>query len=348
MNSIKITVLPAGVNLPTYYAYNRLTSGGDYLYSIAGGGGYIWGINQTLNTPEFTTNGITFLEPSLPPNITQAGVQWNQSAFAVCGTKTLYLGADSGSSVHCLLSTRAGAFYDVGMPDVGQSMGIGDVSISTDGTKYFYMIISYYDQNVGGYLTTIWKSPVQSISWSQIGNISPNYYYNGVPSISVAVSGNTNLLCFSDGSGFLISTDGGVSFTNNTSNAQITCVAYGNGKFLGTGSVGTGVWSSTDGQNWMQVSANDPGSIIYSSYEKLFFSSGVNGAQASASTDGIYWMPYQVAGGYPYNGTGRVASSGTGLVFAGGNQLSTNNITNSAYGTFQTSVGKTTTITATH
>jgi Putative Ig domain len=338
MNSIKITVLPAGVNLPTYYAYSRLTSSGDYLGStIAGGGGYIWGIDQILSIPEVTTNGVAFSEPSLPPNITQA-FQYDQTTFAVCGNKALYLGADSRNSVHCLLSTRAGAFYDVGMPAVGQTMSPLNVSLATDGTKNFYMILSYYDLNSGNSLTSIWKSPAQSISWSQIGTNASTY--QSASSISVAVSGNTNIVCFSDGSGFLISADGGVSFSNNTSNAQITCISYGNGKFLGTGSSGTGVWSSTDGQYWTQISSVDPGNIMYSSYEKLFFSN--NGG---VSADGVYWQPYQ---NYPNYYSESVASSGTGLVFLGGSQLSTNNIPNGASGTFQTSVGKSTTITAAH
>lgn len=342
MNSIKITVLPVGVNIPTYYVYPRLTSEGNNLggNAIAGGGGYIWGIDQMLNIPEVTTNGITFSEPSLPPNITQSA-----GSISVCGNKTLCLGADAGNSIHCLLSTRAGAFYDVGMPDVGQSMGIGNVLISTDGTKYFYMILSYWSVNAYP-ITSVWQSSAQSISWSQIGTNSSTTQW--ASPISTAVTGNTNILCFSDGSGFLISTNGGATFFNDTSNPHITSVAYGNGKFLGTGFAGTGVWSSTNGQNWTQISAVDPGSIIFSSFEKLFFSSGGNGAQAAASTDGIYWMPYQVGGGYNYYGGGSLASSGNGLVFVGGCQLSTNNITNSAYGTFQTSVGKTTTITATH
>jgi hypothetical protein len=350
MNSIKITVLPAGVNIPTYYVYNRLTSGGDRLNgnSIAGGGGYIWGINETLNIPEVTSNGITFSEPSLPPNITQLGANRNQEALAVCGTKTLYLGGDSNNLVHCLLSTRVGSFYEVPLPSTTYPPYNSYAVLSSDGVGCFYLV-SFNSQNPSW---DVWKSPSSSIAWTQIGSISFNNLGQAPNTISVTKNSNTVVLAFQGGdggAGFLTSTNGGATFFNDTSNPQITSVAYGNGKFLGTGSAGTGVWSSSDGQNWTQISAVDPGSIIYSSYEKSFFSTGsVSNNGASDSADGIYWIPYQGSLGIGFPVGGAIGSSGTGLVFLQGSQLSTNYIPNGAYGNFQTSVGKTTTITATH
>lgn len=337
MNAIKITVLPAGVNLPVYYGYSRLTSDGTYLAgdSLTGSGGYIWEINRTLNIPEVTTNGIIFSEPSLPPNITRTAGTYGNNILAACGTKSLYLGMDSNNSVHCLLSSKGSSFYEVGIPDVVQTIDFPLTSISSDGFKYFYMIVKD-TYNIGG--STVWQSSSQSISWKEI--YTSDFVSSYGANISVAVSGNTNLLCFSDGSGFLISTNGGSTFFSDTSNSQIKSVAFGNGKFLGTGDTGTGVWSSTDGQNWAQISSIDPGKIIYSSYEKLFFS-----PSGGVSSDGVYWQTYQNGSFDSYY---NVASSGTGLVFVGGSQLSTNNIPNNAGGTFQTSVGKATTINATH
>ena len=69
MVSFPLTVLPTGMELPTYYPYSRKSSSGDSLQALAGGNGSVLLWSWQSKKLYFTTNGTNFAETSVQTGI---------------------------------------------------------------------------------------------------------------------------------------------------------------------------------------------------------------------------------------------------------------------------------------
>jgi hypothetical protein len=327
MTSVPITVLPAGVTLPVYYGYQRLTTNRGWFSPLAGGSGYLFGYSSYGNTsyPLFTTNGTTFSQPALPSGVKPFGNGTYSVQAAIAGSRCLVCG--NGVMAY---SDNRGAFKSLSFPNgindpQGYNSGLGG-----NGTNRFFYAYASNTSSWNGsnyaYSNSIHLYSMQNnqTNWTSRGNFSASSIGNGfgMPGISVAVNGSLLVMAIQGNNlpGLLLtSIDGGNTWTANNSNPGIMSVAYGNGIFLGTGNAG--VWKSSNGINWTQTSTTSVGNIIYSSLEGYFFST-----QYGVSKDGTYWMAYGPGthswSGYDYNNS---ASSGTGVVLLAGSglQLST-------------------------
>jgi hypothetical protein len=90
MVSFPLTVLPSGVELPTYYPYSRIPSSGDYLQALAGGNGSVLLWSWQSKKLYFTTNGTNFTETAVQTGIPSGSQCKAEIAGSRCVIKFSY------------------------------------------------------------------------------------------------------------------------------------------------------------------------------------------------------------------------------------------------------------------
>jgi hypothetical protein len=330
--SVPITVLPSGIVFPpTYYSYSRIASNGAAFNALAGGGGAIFGYASfgLTSIPFFTTNGTTFNQVTLP-------IESNPFGNGVYGVQALM----SGSS--CLIlgngvlaeSKSQGSFKSLSLP-TSTNFSTPNYMIAANGTNGFFCVSTMFNQSKN---IQIYSLSTNSKTWVSRGSFaSTNRFLPSV--VATAVNGNfvvMSLSAYQVPDLLLYSTNGGNSWTVDNNNPGLLSLAYGNGKWVGSGN--NGVYSSSNGIKWTQISSIDVGSISFSPKDGYFFS-----ANNGASSNGIYWTAFQ--GVWGNWGNAGAVSSGTGLLFFGSSQLSTNFIPSFYASSHQLTVGKATNIT---
>ena len=303
MVSVPITVLPAGVSLPVYYGYNRVTTNGGSFTPLAGGSGYLFGGTWSGNSvvPLFTRDGINFIQQTIPSSSNPLSSGFYNVQAAVAGSRCLV--CCNGVMTY---SDNQGPFKTLALPS--GITGAGYSGVGGNGSNRFFL--AYHLDNTNS--IQLYSMQNNQTNWTSRGtfNLQSNVTSFYSPYISVAVNGS--LLVMSIQSDYkpvllLTSIDGGNTWTANNSNPGIISIAYGNGIFLGTGN--GGVWTSSNGINWTKTSSKDVGFVIYS--QEGYFFSGQNGV----SKDGNYWLPYGY-GTYQWGDNPLVpVSSGSGLIF---------------------------------
>ena len=352
MTSAPITILPTNASpLPLYFSYSRLLQSGNSFTPLAGGNGYAL-VEDPNGALLYTTNGSIFTIASLPIG-TLISNGWVTSA-AISGSRCLALGytndPTTGLSRQTLLySDFQGAFKIPSTMLPGLAVG-NQLQIASDSSRFYVASsstpstttpqVSFVpnNANMNIFNPALWKG-IQFMSrpGSSINTSSLNY---AMDSFSVATDGKVTIF---SASGYPTSITpptsnpsplgpSGISLflgivsnsimtsqvVNGTqlNNPGIASVAYGNGTFIGTGQ--GGVWRSTNGIAWTKISSINVGQIIYSTPEKLFFTS-IGGV----SKDGTYWLPYGNISAATYSQP--IISSQSGVIYHAGNyQLTTN------------------------
>lgn len=289
MASFRLTVLPSGMDLPTYYYYDRTGPNGDYLNALAGGNGTILLSSWPSKKLYFTTNGTNFAEGAIQSGAPNGYVKAAEFAGFRCVVKF----ENPGSLYY---SDNRTAFKpldfpsDLSDPDYAQF-------VSNRSNRFFLISGS-----------TIWSLQNNQNTWK-----SGSLPFSGFYSASMAANGNLLVLACAyndDPVGLCYSTNAGDTWIQSPNNPGIIRVIYGNGIFLGSGI--SGVWKSTNGIDWQKVSSlSNVSNLAFSAPENLFLSN------LGVSKDGLYWVGYN--GGDSY---GNIVSSGTGVIFSGSRQLS--------------------------
>lgn len=103
----------------------------------------------------------------------------------------------------------------------------------------------------------------------------------------------------------LVSTNGGLTWTNYTPTPRIHFVAYANGRFVGISGESTGLWYSTDGITWVQ--SNVTGGIL----TQVAWVPWANEFLATLYNGNTYWSPT----GVTWTQSGSTGVSGTYDIF---------------------------------
>lgn len=291
MASFRLTVLPSGMDLPTYYAYKRSAPNGDSLQALAGGNGTILLSSWPSKKLYFTTNGTNFTEASFQSGTPNGYVE--KAEFA--GSRCLVKFQNPGSLYY---SDNKSVFKPLEFP-----INLTDPDyrpfVSNRLNRFFLLSNS-----------RILSMQSNQTTWNPVSLPFAGSFYGA----SMAANGNLLVLACSyndDPVGLCYSTNSGDTWIQAPNNPGILRVAYGNGIFLGSGP--SGVWKSTNGIDWQKVSSlASIESLMFSSPENLFFSN------LGVSKDGLYWVECPSA----------TVSSGTGLLFGYYGQLSTTKVPN--------------------
>jgi hypothetical protein len=289
MSTFRLTVLPNGLDLPIYYAYERNAPNGDSLQALAGGNGSVLLVSRESKKLYFTTNGINFTEATFKSEIPNGYVDHAEFAGSRCLVKF-----ENPSSIY--YSDNKSVFKPLDFP-----IDLTDPDytpfVSNRLNRFFLLRNSQ-----------IWSMKNNQTTWEDVNLPIEGSFYGA----SMAANGNLLILACSyneDSVGLCYSTNSGETWIKAPNNPGILRVAYGNGMFLGSGS--SGVYKSTNGIDWQKISSlSNVGSLMFSVPENLFFSN------FGVSKDGLYWVDYD-------NGSNsQLVSSGTGLIFAYDKQLS--------------------------
>jgi len=314
MQKIPITVLPPKSDLPIYYGYQRLAESGEWLNAFAGGSGYILAISN--NKAFFTTDGVNFKQASLP----SAPLTTNISNAAIAGPKCIVFGVSEGSEGNTpflAYSDNRTAFKSLNFP-TGTFGPLGSYGrIVSNGTNRFFYLES------DGADLTIWSLSPNQMTWSyqdrlpvhntaSLGNNGSLVPIAGKIDASMASNGSLVLFALSSYDvpvNLFYSTNGGDFWSESRSNPGISSVAYGNNVFLGSGP--DGLWKSTNGVDWQKISSTNYHKLVFSTNEKLFFSS------IGVSKTGTEWIPYDGVDGMDW----QPVTTNTGVVMIGNSQL---------------------------
>ena len=299
MVSFPLTVLPAGMELPTYYPYLRTASPGDYLQALAGGNGSVLLWSSRSKKLYFTTNGTNFAETAV-----QTGIPSGYSSNAeIAGSRCVIKFSNPSTLFY---SDNRTTFKTLAFPsDLTQNQD--NAFLVSNRTNRFFLISA--DWNSGA-SAKIWSMQSNQTTWKAGSLPITGWFYNA----SMAANGSLLVLACSyndDPAGLCYSTNSGDTWIKTPTNPGIVGVAYGNGLFLGSGN--TGLWKSTNGIDWEKVSSNpNIRNLLFSTPENLFFSN------LGVSRDGLYWAGF---GDYLNNDWSPFVSSGTGLIFCYNSQL---------------------------
>jgi hypothetical protein len=300
MVSFPLTVLPTGMELPTYYPYSRIPASGDYLQALAGGNGSVLLWSSQSKKLYFTTNGTNFAEVSV-----QTGIPSGYSRNAEFAGFRCVVKFSNPSTL--FYSDNRTTFKTLAFPsDLTQNQD--SAVLVSNRTNRFFLISA--DGNSGA-SAKIWSIQSNQTTWKAGSLPITGWFYNA----SMAANGSLLVLACSyndDPAGLCYSTNSGDTWIKTPTNPGIVRVAYGNGLFLGSGN--SGIWKSTNGIDWQKVSSNSNiRTLMFSTPENLFFSN------LGVSRDGLYWAGFgDYVDGSDYN---PFASSGTGLIFCRDSQL---------------------------
>jgi len=302
MASFPLTVLPSGMDLPTYYPYNRTGPNGDYLYARGGGNGAIL-LSGEINKLYFTTNGKNFTEAAIQSGTPNGYAEKAEFAGARCLVKF-----QNPSSLY--YSDNRTTFKPLNFPS----------DLTDENNPYFVSNRSNRFFLIVG--SKIWSLQSNQTTW-KAGSLpfSGSFTYSN---FTMAANGNLLVLAcayINDPAGLFYSTNSGDTWFQSPTNPGIVRVVYGNSMFLGSGK--SGVWKSTNSIDWQKVSSlSNVTNLAFSTPENLFFSN------LGVSKDGLYWVGY----GDWFSGTDPLVSSGTGLIFGGNQQLALTKIPRLWYG----------------
>jgi len=296
MISFRLTVLPTGVDLPTYYPYSRTSSSGDSLQALAGGNGSVLLWSWQSKKLYFTTNGTNFTEAPIQSGTPNGYVE--NAAFA--GARCMVQFENPGS---LLYSDNRTTFKPLAIPS---DFPNNDAVLLSNRTNRFFLISA--DSNSGG--AKVFSMQSNQTTW-KAGSLPITGSFSDA---SMAANGSLLVLACSyndDPAGLCYSTNSGDTWIKTPTNPGIVRVAYGNGQFLGSGN--SGIWKSTNGIDWQKVSSNSNiQTLMFSTPENLFFS------DLGVSRDGLYWAGF---GDGLNNDWSPLVSSGTGLIFGYDEQL---------------------------
>lgn len=193
-----------------------------------------------------------------------------------------------------LTSTDGSTWKDVSLPGIGSLYGVAYGNcryVITGTTNNGVALVSYNGKN--------WKAVTVSDS-----QLAPFGFYrvafgNGIfVTVGNGYDSNWHPIVFT-------STDGETWAKRNPPSGAMSLqnIAFGNGLFVAGGG---GIYVSTDGNTWSQVSTASVGSITYS--QNTFFTAGNYDGKLYTSTDGYSWQakntPAGAIGGVAYgNGT---------------------------------------------
>lgn len=337
MNELSFRILPAGVNLPTFYGYWRRIARKDGSFQpLSGGGTWILGnigYRAEGDQVAFTSTGQSFSGPRNTPVgrfISGASAGTNH-VLAIYQSNTSDPMIGTGWSNTAYSSLNGAAFAPDGPLPSQVATNNGSVSLTSDGQSRYFLISLHAraDWGVSPAPATarVWSKSFMAGSWSgpdevQLPANNP-FYYN--TRVSFAAAGNIALLALSEGQSpqllsglaLLRSTNSGASWTQTSANISPTSVAYDalNKRFVA--SAPDGVYTSTNGSGpWTRRSTENVGSVIYSSFHKLLFST-----QSGVSSDGANWMPYGFTQYAPL-GNKLTANFDGSVIFLDGQQLS--------------------------
>ena len=297
MREIPISILSAGSDLPIYHGYKRINS------PIAGGSGYLFA-SDGVGKASFSTDGVIYKQVSLPPG--KKASYFNTAAIA--GSRCIIMGDNSWLAY----SDNRTAFKSLNLPS--EAIGDNNYVVSNGTNRFFYIAITqHWDTEPAIFELNIWSMQSNQTTWSKRGSF-PLPLSSYLSKASMAANGSMLILVTSYNDQpvkLCYSTNGGDTWTASPSNPGITSVAYGNDVFLGSGP--DGLWKSTNGIDWQKISSNWCGNLVFSSYEKLFFSfKGV-------SKTGTEWVDYFHAN--PSWSETTPVTTNTGVILLGGFQL---------------------------
>jgi hypothetical protein len=297
MVSFPLTVLPSGMDLPTYYSYSRTAPGELWMYARGGGNGAILLSGQRKKI-YFTTNGTNFTEASFHSATPNGYAENAEFAGSRCLVKF-------GNPSALYYSDNRTVFKPLAFPSDLTNQDSSKL-VSNRANRFF--LISR-DSNSGA---KIWSMQSNQTTW-KAGSLPITEWFGHA---SMAANGSLLVLACPNGydsAGLCYSTNSGDIWIKTPYNPGITKAAYGNGIFLGSGS--SGFWKSTNGIDWQKISSQVSSSgLVFSTPQNLFFS------DLGVSKDGLYWVGYG-EGFFGSYGGDPLVSSGTGLVFCDNQQL---------------------------
>ena len=338
MNEVNFRILPAGVNLPTFYGYQRGVAVKDGQLTAVGGGGRlimasVWNGDNRVT---YTSNGQTFSSLRNPPtgSLVAAATAGSSHALAI------YSSHSTGSN-SAQYSTNESSFTSGLLPPEAATNG-GLLGLANYGSGYLLAAAtpgSPWSIPPVSPSIRLWRgsavlTPTPNATWSGLGtfNLASAPFMAGNLSISTAARTGTspvNLISVASTSygtptpiALLRSTNNGTSWSNTSSpSPALISVAYDTVNQQFVGSANDGVYTSPTGAApWTRRSTEQVGAVLYSTFHKLLFSSA-NGV----SRDGASWMPYAelVRGGGPFGFSMLTANSNGSIVFLNSSQLST-------------------------
>jgi hypothetical protein len=336
MRRVRVNVLPSGLNLPQFYAYQRrLTTGlwGRPTFR-SGGGGWFFGTVELFEgeqTGIFSPNGQTFRGVALPPIYDISAVTFGSTNSST----TILAGRNfSNGNLATHRSLNQGAFQAIVAPVAPAPAGgimysLAGQGLSSIGTRAVLMTFySGIDQLLEIHTlepaATSWvKRASFPVSWNSFASFGVSFVPQGtgllgaVRPLTPGAAAPPFLLRSTSATGL-----SGWSLVANPH--AITSVAAGNGWFLGSST--RGVLRSTNGVNWVWASRRPVGPVVFSTPHNMFFSATGN------SKEGIYWLNYVTSAGFDLHhqdgegflhGTDAVTANQTGAVCVGGLNLST-------------------------
>ncbi len=346
MHEISFRILPAGLNLPTFYPYQRRAATGDGTFTaLCSGGNRIFG-RVGLNRLGFTSNGQDFTVRGLPSGV--SGMDSFVSA-ATAANQTLAIFRTTSVGMYTMpiftnkifQSSNTRPFTEEVLPPELVSNSSAALALASDGIAWFYLIAVSPGTSYGGPapspatpVARIWRRALADTTWSGPVDVSlpapadQSYIYSfnrlEISVASVANSlGRVALMTLnaqyppmyggvaSNISTLIRSTDAGASWSTVSSAPQLNSITYDakNARFTGSGD--SGVWSSANGEtSWSRRTTSNVGAVTYSAHFQLLLSTA-----AGVSSDGVNWMPYNFGGNYtPAPGFSRVLSTSDGKV----------------------------------
>jgi hypothetical protein len=339
MREMRFDILPPGVNLPTYYSYQRRApiKGGNFT-AICGGGNGIFGTVGAKRLA-FTANGTDFSLLNLPTGFTDV---YQLAAAATAGTRTMALFRSYNnmgvSSMGCFLSINGGPFTTVALPpEVTDGSSYNSSLTLTSIPAGFYLVkadinsnMAYpnYSQSTSATIT-IWVRGATGSSWGTPRIVSvplsePIMYYSSSPIFaSVASAGTTRMMVVEmmymntvATRALLRSSNSGSSWSVVSGAPALSSITYDTVNRRFVGSAADGVWTSANGATgWTKRSSSETGRLAYSPTAQLLFS-----AREGVSSDGVNWLPYfspDLSSGEQHTAwdNARVITTDSGLVF---------------------------------
>jgi hypothetical protein len=352
MNEITFRILPAGLELPTFYGYLRRAANVDGEFSaLCGGGSYTLG-RVGLNGMGFTLNGQDFTVRTPPAGIGMeaytTGTTVGNQAYAIFRSFSTDQNFMPVTTTRGFRSVNAGTFSEIALPPDLVSNSPSAVGMASDGVARAYLV-AVTPGGFGGPASTpptvrIWRRSLTDAGWSEPASLElslppgvspPNSF--GILSVSFAAGlGNLSSVALMTISAeyaplyqiggqmpkvtaVIRSSDGGATWSTVVTPQPLESVTFDgrNSRFIGSGSAG--VWSSPNGQTrWRLNTWTAVGPITYSAHHRLLFSS-----LAGVSSDGVSWMPYFTANMPAAPNVGRVLATldGKTLFWGGGGSL---------------------------